>query len=463
MLRVTGEVILGFSVVMEVVILFVMLLSALALKRAEFRRKYGRVEDMLSSDTTPPVSIIMPAYNEEAGIVDAVRSMTLMQYPRFEIIVVNDGSQDGTLAALIDAFRMEHVVAPYRSEIPTAHVRGVYRSSLPIPLIVVDKENGGRADANNTGINLARHPYVLVTDADIIIDPNALLLAMRRVVEDRVRVVAVGGNIRPINGNLVGRGRVTKPHLPATDIERVQVLEYIRSFVGSRPGWSALNALPLISGAFGIFRRDVLVEVGGSVPGHLGEDLDMTLRMHRHLRRRRQPYRMVYAPDAVAWTEVPSTNAVLRRQRIRWHRGLLAVVRDNLSVVGNPRYGMLGLLSWPYMVLFEFVAPIIEFCGWFLIPLGLIGGYLPWDVALLLFLLAYLVGAINSLMALILDEAYGFFNSPLEALRLIRLVFIENFGLRQKTVWWRIRALFGGASTRSWGDMQRRGVAKMAA
>lgn len=463
MWRLVGEVILVFSIAMEVQILFVMLISANSLRRGLFRRKFGRVEDMLSSDSTPPVSIIMPAFNEEAGIIDAVRSMTLMQYPRFEIIVVNDGSTDGTLAALVDAFRMEIVVAPYRGEIPTTRVRGVYRSTLPVPLVVVDKENGGRADANNTGVNLARYPYVLITDADIIIDPTALLLAMRRVVEDRVRVVAVGGNVRPINGNQVGRGRVTQPRLPGTDLERVQVLEYIRSFIGSRPGWSALNALPLISGAFGIFRRDVLVEVGGNARGHLGEDLDMTLRIHQHMRRKGQPYRMIYAPDAVAWTEVPSTKEVLRRQRIRWHRGLTATVRDYRSMIGNPRYGLLGLFSWPYMVLFEFFAPIIEFLGWFLIPFALLTQQLSFEVAGLLFLLAYLIGSINSLVALLLDEAYGFFNSPVEALRLIRLVFIENLGLRQRTVWWRIRALMGGATTKAWGDMQRRGVARMTA
>jgi cellulose synthase/poly-beta-1,6-N-acetylglucosamine synthase-like glycosyltransferase len=340
-------------------------------------------------------------------------------------------------------------------------VRQVYHTNRPVSITVVDKVNGGRADAVNAGINVARYPYVMITDADVLFEGTALLKAMRHVVEDRHRTVAVGGNVRPLNGCVVKFGHIVEARVPKTWLERWQLLEYVRSFVSARPAWSAMNALPLISGAFGIFLRQAVVEVGGLTSGHMGEDMDLTMRIHRHYRKLGQPYRMVYAPSAVVWTEVPATRAVLRRQRIRWHRGLMTAVHDFRSSFFNPRHGLIGMIGWPAMVLFEYVAPIIEASGYLIVPLGLVlGGIDPLPAALLL-LIAVLAGALTSLIALLLDERYGYFNEPMEALKLLALVFVENLGLRQQTVWWRIRALIGGRSTQQWGDMQRRGVANL--
>jgi len=453
--------ILWFSIAMQGYLLAVGLASWLELRRHRHLGKFDRSADMLSSATTPPVSIIVPAYNEAAGIVDSVRSMSMLSYPRFEIVIVNDGSTDETLDRMIEAFRMEAISTPYRGDIATAPVRAIYRSRLPLPIILVDKENGGRADAINTGINVSRYPYVLLTDADVVLDGYCLLRAMRHVLEDRQATVAVGGNVRPLNGANVEYGKVTKADLGPTLLERTQVLEYVRSFVATRPGWSRFNTMLLLSGAFGLFRRDVLTEVGGLSRGHLGEDLDVTMRIHRHLRDQKRRYRIVYAPDAVCWTEVPNTREVLSRQRIRWHRGLFAAVRDFAPMLGNPRYGGLGLVAWPLFMLFEFVAPIIEFIGWFVIPISLLSGRLNWPVALSLLLIAYFIGAANSLLALLLDEAFGYFSRPIDALRLIGVAFLENLGMRQRTVWWRTRALWGGRSSWAWGNMQRRGVANL--
>ena len=457
-----SAVVLGYFIALQGLMFLLTVGSAVALYRERRIQRFGRVEDMLDSDLAPPVSIVVAAYNEEVGIVEAIRSMAMVSYPRFEIVVANDGSTDGTLARLVDEFDMVPVPYPLRVSIDTAEIGQVYRSRLPIPLTVVDKANGGRADALNVAIQAARYPYVMATDADVIIDGRALMHAMRRVAEDRGRTVAVGGNVRPINGCRVRHGHVVESGMPHSMVERYQLLEYVRAFVASRPAWSLMNGLPLLSGAFGVFRRDAVVEVGGFTPGHMGEDLDLTMRLHRHFRDRREPYRIVYSPSAVVWTEVPTTRRILRRQRIRWHRGLMRAVRDFRSSFLNPRHGAVGLVSWPMFVVFEYLAPIVEMTGYVVVPIALAVGALDATTAGVLFVVALLVGACSSMLALLLDERYGHFNDPGETLQLLTVVFIENLGLRQLTVWWRIRALFGGASTKQWGNMERRGVTELA-
>ncbi|HJR91308.1 MAG TPA: glycosyltransferase family 2 protein [Acidimicrobiia bacterium] len=454
--------VLGYFLALQVILLLLAIVSGIVLYRDRMVERFARVEDMLASDLAPPVSIVVPAYNEAAGIVEAIRSMGMVSYPRFEIVVANDGSTDATLSLLIEAFELVPVPYPLRANIPTAPIRQVYKSRLPIRLTVVDKENGGRADALNAAINAARYPYVLATDADVIIDGSALVHAMRLVAEDRDRTVGVGGNVRPINGCRVRHGHLVDASVPATMVERYQLLEYLRSFIASRPAWSSMNCLPLLSGAFGVFRRDVVVDVGGYTSGHFGEDMDLTMRVHRYLRARKVDYRMVYSPSAIVWTEVPPTRAVLRRQRIRWHRGLMTAVRDFRSSFFNPRHGPVGMISWPVMVVFEYLAPIVEFLGYIVVPVAMLAGAVSPINAIGLYLIAVFAGAFNSLIAILLDERFGYFNNPRETLKLMAVVFVENLGLRQMTVWWRIRAMMGGKATQVWGDMERRGVTQMA-
>lgn len=463
------ELVLGFSwfaltymVVLQLMQLMLAVASGVVVYRERITTTYGRVGDMLTSHLAPPVSIVVAAYNEAAGIVEAVWSMTMIKYPRLEIVVVNDGSTDDTLERLISAFKLVPVPLAVRSTIPTSEIRQHYRSTLPIELTVVDKVNGGRADALNAAANAARYPYVFATDADVIIDGDALIHAMRLFAADRGSVIGVGGQVRPINGCRLRHGHLVSAHVPERILERYQLLDYLRSFIGARPAWAALNCLPNISGAFGIFSRTALMDVGGWTRGHLGEDMDLTMRLHRLYRDRRQPYRISYTSAAVVWTEVPSTLTVLRRQRIRWHRGLIRAVKDFRSSFFNPHHGTVGMLSWPAQVLFEYVAPIVEALGYVVVPVAVAIGVVSLTNALAMFAIATLAGAVTSLAAIILDEVYGHFNDRRDIGRLLAIVFVENLGIRQMTVWWRIRAIFGRNATSTWGDMERRGVAQLA-
>ncbi len=462
-LRWVGYLTLIYFILMQSYMIWLGLRSAVVVRRARHLERFGRVSAMLSSQTSPPVSIVIPAYNEAAGIVDAVRSMSIVGYPRFEIVVTNDGSTDETLQTLIDAFHLEKVRIPYRPDIETAEVTGIYRGRGSVDITVIDKANGGRADALNAGINAARYPYALCTDADVILDSNCLVGAMRRVVEDRERTIAVGGNIRPLNGSKVELGHLIRTGVPRKLVPRMQILEYLRTFLASRPAWSRMEALPLVSGAFGIWKRSAVIAVGGFSSGHMGEDMDLTMRLHRYHMDNQIPYRIVYEPSAVIWTEVPDSLRVLKRQRIRWHRGLMTAVKDFMPMTFNPRYGKVGMVTWAAMFLFEYLAPIIEFVGWITIPVALLLGALNLTSLVILLTLAFGVGLLNSLVALALDEPYGYFQSPADTARLLIMVLIENFGMRQITVAWRIRALIGGSATKAWGNMERKGVANLGA
>jgi cellulose synthase/poly-beta-1,6-N-acetylglucosamine synthase-like glycosyltransferase len=460
-IQVVGYAAVSYYAVMNLYILGLSFHSALVLRRNHHLQRFGRVREMLSSRLAPPVSIVLPAYNEAAGIVDALRSMSIVEYPRFEIVVANDGSQDDTLEALIEAFQLELVRIPYRDELTTKPIRAIYRGRSGVDITVVDKENGGRADALNAGINAARYPYVLCTDADVVLDAKCLVRAMQRVVEDRERTVGVGGNIRPLNGSTVELGHLISTSVPRGMVARMQILEYLRTFICSRPGWSEWNGLPNVSGAFGIWRRSAVMSVGGFSPGHMGEDMDLTLRMHRFHIDNDIPYRIVYEPSAVIWTEVPDTARVLRRQRIRWHRGLMQIVSDFKSMLLNPRYGRVGMVTWPAYFLFEYLAPIIEFIGYVVVPTGIILNLLSPRAIVAMIAIAFGVGMLNSFIAILLDEPYGYANSGTDTTRLVVIALAENFGLHQMTVLWRIRALLGGRSVRVWGNMERRGVASL--
>lgn len=423
------------------------------------RRSFLGLDEAQRSPLTPGISVLVPAFNEEAVIVPSVRSLLALHYPRHEVIVVSDGSTDGTLDVLTEAFDLVATPVAMRDTVATAPVRTTYLSRRHHNLVVVDKVNGGRSDALNAGLCTARHPYVCVIDADSLLEEDALLKVAKPILDAPELLVASGGTIRVANGCTVDHGRVVEVRMPTSRLAKFQVLEYLRAFLDARAGWSRLNALGIISGAFGLFHRPLVELVGGYWTDTVGEDFELTMRLHRHLRDRDEPYRIVFATDPVCWTEVPEQVGTLARQRRRWQRGAWETLRRHQRMLFNPRYGMVGMLAMPYFLLFEFLSPVFA-----------LGGLLVTVVLYFLGLLssAYLAGflfvslglsILLSLAAVAIEElGYQRYQRRSEILQLIGYAVVEGLGYHQLHDMWRLMGcvdLLRGTS--GWGAQQRRG------
>jgi cellulose synthase/poly-beta-1,6-N-acetylglucosamine synthase-like glycosyltransferase len=429
------------------------------------RRRQAGGEAAFASPLTPGISMLLPAYNEEAGIVESVRSLLSLRYPKLEVIVVDDGSTDATLDRLRRAFDLALVRKALRAGVETRPIVRTYVSRRHPELVVLQKENGGKADALNAGVNAARHEFVCAIDADALIEERALLQVALPILDDPELVAATGGTVRIANGCTIDHGRVTEVRLPRGRLATLQVVEYLRAFLVGRVGWSRMNALLIISGAFGLFRRSLVEAVGGWWTGTVGEDVELVVRLHRYLRERDEEYRIAFVPDPVCWTEAPEDLGTLGRQRRRWQRGLLQTLWRHKRVVGNPRYGTLGLFALPYFVVFEAIGSLLAIIG---LPLTIV----LWATGRLstLFLVAFLVvsillGVLLSIAALALDEL-SFRRHPRgrEVARLVAYAVAENFGYRQLNDLWRARAFVDLARRRhEWGEQRRRGIGQTAA
>ncbi len=406
-----------------------------------------------------PMTLICPAYNEEAGVVASVNSLISLRYPEFQVVVVNDGSTDGTLARLIGAFRLHPSQRVVRQLLPTQEVRAIYESAYVPNLVVVDKVNGGKADALNCGINLARYPLVCCMDGDSLLENDALLRIARPFM-DRPDLVASGGVIRPLNGCRVTPMGIRGIFLPESWLARFQVVEYLRAFLFGRVGLASLDSMFIVSGAFGVFRKDVVVKAGGFETATIGEDFELVVRLHRCQREWGRPYHITLVPDPVCWTEVPEDRKTLGRQRNRWQRGLLETLWKHRKMWFNPDYGRVGMFSLPYFLLFEALAPIIETGGYLVFGWSLWHHAVNAPFAVLFIYVALLLGVLNSVVSVLLQEISGHRYQGLKAFGLLLLAAVlENFGYRQLTVWWRLRGTFDWLRGKEgWGHMRRKGL-----
>jgi cellulose synthase/poly-beta-1,6-N-acetylglucosamine synthase-like glycosyltransferase len=438
-------------------------------RRAGFRG----YDERFGSALTPPVSVLMPAYNERAGIVEAVHAMASLRYPEYEVVVIDDGSTDGTLDALREAFDLVEVPKVVPADAPTrGAVEAVYVSARGARnVVVVRKQNGGKSDALNTGINVARHPLVCMVDADSVLDPEALLHVSKPFADDPARVVATGGVVRAVNGCLVRAGRVVHVRMPRRWLPRIQVVEYLRAFLIGRSGWSRAGGLLIISGAFGLFRRDLLLEVGGMTHDCIGEDAELVVRLHRHLAERRRDHRIVFVAEPVAWTEVPETRAVLGRQRRRWSRGITEILLRHRRMVANPRYGVIGMLALPWFVLFEVLSGLVELAGlaYLLVVAVLralqalgVGEQHVLDTSMALLLLAVSLGYsfLLTVVALAMEEfSFHRYRRRRDLLTALAAAALENFGYRHLNAWWRVVGSYQAVRSTppEWGTMTRTG------
>lgn len=430
-------------------------------------RRRGRVKDPLSAwwrfhRQTLPICLIVPAFNEEKTIADNVRSLLALHYPEFEIVVVNDGSKDKTLDVLVEAFDLELAVRAHEPVLEHAPIRQFYSAQNYPKLLVIDKENGGKADALNAGINVARSPLVCAVDADSILEADALLRAVQPFVEDFDHIIAVGGSIRVANGCQVRHGRVRSIGLPTDALSLFQIVEYFRAFLIARLGWSELGAMMLISGAFGIFKGSILLQVGGYSRDLVGEDMEVIVKMHRVMAEGDNEYKMKFVPEPVCWTIAPNRLKDLGGQRKRWERGSLESFFKHRDMMGRPEYGLAGSVGYANILITDVLGPPLEILGYFTMPILYGLGMLNFDFFMAYLALTFVYGVFLSVGSLILAEMQlRRYPKPWHLLMLTLAAVLENFGYRQINNWWRVVGwvdYFRGKG--GWGKIRREAFEK---
>jgi len=404
--------------------------SVKKLRRYLRKNSYVNYNSVATSPLSPSVSIIAPAYNESANIIDSVKTLMKLHYRNFEIIIVNDGSTDNTFELLKDTFNLKKCNYFFEYKISCERIKGIYKSSNKefSKLTVVDKINGGcKADASNAGLNICKNELVLIMDADSVIEPDSISKLVKPFLEEKKKkVIGTGGVVRIMNSCNVEDGRITKINLPSKFLPRWQALEYTRAFLLGRMAWSQLDGLLLISGAMGLFNREILINSGGYDPKAIGEDMEMVIRMRRYMAERNEKYEVTYIPDPLCWTEVPSDYKSLESQRARWARGLVYALRKHKVMFLNKKYGMLGLLGYPFWLFFEWLAPLLAFIGFgFTIYLA-VSGSINWGFFGLLYLFIYAFAIFMSSWSVLFEElTFHKYERKRDVLRLLATAFIE--------------------------------------
>lgn len=405
----------------------------------------------------PQITLLVPAFNEEATIATTIKSLLQLSYSEFEIVVINDGSTDKTLDVLIREFGLIPFPEAYDARLATKPIRTIYHAPAQPNLRVVDKDNGGKADSLNAGINISLYPLFCCIDADSILQRDSLRLAAQPFLDDP-HTIACGGTVRVANGCEVKNGYLTKVGLPTNILALFQIVEYLRAFLFGRLGWSPINAMLIISGAFGLFHKDTVIGIGGYRHDTIGEDMELVVRLHRHMRLAGKPYRITFAPDPICWTEAPKDLTTLKNQRIRWQRGLCESLTNNLDLLFHSKGGTVGWLAFPFLALFEWLGSAIEVFGYVFVTVGFILGFVSFKVWIVLLLAAISLGILLSVSAFYLEEmSFHVYPKPHHVLLLFLGDILENFGYRQLNSLWKLIGLYRWMVGRkaTWGAMTR--------
>jgi cellulose synthase/poly-beta-1,6-N-acetylglucosamine synthase-like glycosyltransferase len=464
-----NELILIYLLMICFVYLSMFILSFKQLKKERGLNKIEPYKVIRTSPFTPPISILVPAYNEQMGIIHTVLSLITgsgrLNYPEYEVIVINDGSKDETLQRMIDRFKMtpqKSKVYPKRNGIDTKPIKAIYNSEIYPNLVLVDKINGGKSDALNAGINLARYPYFASIDGDTILEPDSFLKIMKPIIEaSEQEILAVGGSVLIANGSTIIQGQVTEKKLSRNPWIIMQTIEYMRAFLIGRIGLSRKNLLLIISGAFGVFKTMRVVQAGGYKVGTVGEDMELVVRLHRLNIENEWGAKIEYVADPVCYTEAPDELRVLKRQRIRWHRGLFDSLSIHRKMIFNPKYGAIGFISMPYFFLVELLGPIVELLGYSLIVIGFLFRQAYFQYSLSLILLTTVYGSFLSMGAVLLEEwRLGNFKKISELNRLFFFAMTETIWYRPVMTIWRVQSFISALSGKrqSWGVMTRKGI-----
>lgn len=460
-LFVINVLIFVYAVSIATFYLFLAVLSMWEMRKYMNRNYFVDFKYILSSPFAPGISLIAPAYNEGLTIIDNVKSLLSIMYNNFEVIIINDGSKDDTLKKMIEGFDLVKVPFDVQLQLKTKPVRGIYKSRNRAfrKLTVVDKENGGKADALNVGLNISKKDLVACIDVDCIIEPDALLKMVKPFMEDKREVIASGGVVRIANSCVVEEGRLIEVRLPEILIARFQVLEYIRAFLLGRMAWSKLNGLLLISGAFGLFKRDIAIKAGGYNHNTVGEDMELVVRMRVYMQEQRRPYKVSYIPDPLCWTEAPSNYKILGRQRNRWARGTFETLKIHRKIFFNPTFGVMGMISYPFWFFYEWLAPFVEFIGLIYFLILVILGTVNWPFFLALLFAVYAFAFFISMFSLLAEENSFFkYTQKRDIIKMIFTALIEPFWFHPRVVWWSLKGNFDLIKgKKSWGEMTRQG------
>lgn len=408
------------------------ILAKIAIKNHNKKSTLVNPQAVKAAKDLPSVTLVAPAYNEGKTIITNVYSLLSIQYPNFQLIIANDGSKDDSLEQLIKEFNL--ITIPFISgspEISCAKIKNLYKSTNPkyANLTIVDKENGGRADALNGGIAYATTKLILCTDADCIIEQDALLKMVRPYLEELDQeVIACGGAIGVANDSIIENGTLQELRTPKKLITKIQVIEYMRAFLIGRMGWSQVNGLMLVSGAFGMYPRKRVLEVGGFNKNTVGEDLELCIHLRKNMEERKLPYKVVYIPDTLCWTEAPPNFKVYISQRDRWARGLWETLSIHKDLFFNSNYGAMGKFIFPYWVIFELGAPFVEFFGICYMLYYSVIGSINWPFSLALMACVYLVGCVYSTLSVLLHiKNFKHYSSIPSITKLLLAAYLESF------------------------------------
>lgn len=406
------------------------------------RLKYSSHKEYRVSPKTPPISVLIPVFNEESVIVDTIKSALRLEYPYYEIIIINDGSTDGTLQTLIDALELKKIDLVYRPVLKTMPVRNFYYNPKMPNLLLIDKENGGKADALNCGINKSDSPYFCSVDADSVLERDALIRLMSNVMESDVPLIASGGVVRVLNGSRVEKGRVVEVDLPKTNLPLFQIVEYLRAFLFGRVGLDFLRSTLILSGTFALFNKAAVIEIGGYKTKSIAEDMELVVNLHNHFMRDKKKYKIRFISDPVCWTAVPENLKMLARQRRRWHLGLIQTLLAHRSMMFNPRYGAVGMFGMPYYFFVEMLSPVIEVLGYCVVLLSYFVGLISVDFMLLFLTFAVLFGVFLSMASVFLEEiSFKRYPRWSHLVWLLAFAIFESFGYRQLNSFWRFQGI----------------------
>ena len=458
----TGILIYGAILATSYIILSI--ISAIETNHYLKKNSFVNYTKILASPFAPTISIIAPAYNESLTIIENVRSLLSIQYVNYEVLIINDGSTDDSLEKLIEAYELTKVNYAFDDKLPTEKIRAVYKSTKPAfkRLLVIDKENGGKADALNLGLNISENNLVACIDVDCILEPDALLKMVKPFLESegKEKVIAAGGVIRVANSCVVKDGKLLEVKMPNTFLAKSQVLEYMRSFLLGRMAWSKLNGLLLISGALGLFDRKIMIAAGG-YNKIVGEDIELVTRIRKYMNERGEKYKVVYIPDPLCWTEVPENYKVLGRQRHRWTRGLIETLIIHKNIFFNSSYGLLGIISYPYWFFYEWLAPIVEFLGILYFIFLIVFNRINWESFILLATAVYTFAILFSALSILSEElTYHQYSKKGVLFKLMFIVLIEPFIFHPYVMWSSIKGNFNFLFYRNkenWGEMTRTG------